>query len=181
MLQQSDSILALQAERAKLNNVRQAISKGSLTARGYQEAIGGLGQAAGAGGNQGLSVADSNQSLLQQLTKLDEQLAEARAKYTATSSMVKGLEARRQRLMPMLRQNQLEAVDGALQANAASLLVAQQQQSQLKGSFQGQPQLIKHYEALQQNYKSPATTSSPSLKPRKTSNWRLPSAPCLGR
>ena len=54
------------------------------------------------------------------------------------------------RLMPMLRQNQLEAVDGALQANAASLLVAQQQQSQLKGSFQGQPQLIKRYEALQQ-------------------------------
>jgi capsular exopolysaccharide synthesis family protein len=150
MLQQSDSILALQAERAKLGNVRQAISKGSLTARGYQEAIGGLGQAAGAGNNQGLSVADSNQSLLQQLTKLDEQLAEARAKYTATSSMVKGLEVRRQRLMPMLRQNQLEAVDGALQANAASLLVAVQQQSQLKGSFQGQPQLIKQYEALQQ-------------------------------
>ena len=150
MLQQSDSILALQAQRAQLRNVRQAISTGSLTARGYQEAFGGVGQAAGTGNNQGLSVADANQSLLEQLTKLDEQLAEARAKYTPSSSMVKGLEARRQRLMPMLRENQLEAVDGALQANAASLLVAQRQQSQLKGTFQGQPQLIKQYEALQQ-------------------------------
>ena len=150
MLQQSDSILALQAERAQLRNVRLAISNGSLTARGYQEAIGGLGKTSSAGNNQGLSVADSNQSLLEQLTKLDEQLAEARAKYTPSSSMVKGLEARRQRLMPMLRENQLEAVDGALQANGASLVVAQRQQSQLKGTFQGQPQLIKQYEALQQ-------------------------------
>ena len=150
MLQQSDSILALQAERAQLRNVRLAISNGSLTARGYQEAIGGLGKTSSAGNNQGLSVADSNQSLLEQLTKLDEQLAEARAKYTPNSSMVKGLEARRQRLMPMLRENQLEAVDGALQANGASLVVAQRQQSQLKGTFQGQPQLIKQYEALQQ-------------------------------
>ena len=171
MLQQSDSILALQAERAKLRNVRLAISNGSLTARGYQEAIGGLGNAAGTATNQGLSVADSNQSLLEQLTKLDEQLAEARAKYTPNSSMVKGLEARRQRLMPMLRQNQIEAVDGALQANAASMVVAQQQQSQLKGTFQGQPQLIKQYEALQQKLQIASDNLASFLKAKE--NFQL--------
>jgi len=189
MLQQSDSILALQAERAKLRNVRLAISNGSLTARGYQEAIGGLGQSAGTASNQGLSVADSNQSLLEQLTKLDEQLAEARAKYTPNSSMVKGLEARRQRLMPMLRQNQLEAVDGALQANGASLVVAQLQQSQLKGTFQGQPQLIKQYEALQQKLLIASDNLASFLKAKenfqleiaqRTLPWKVIAPPEIG-
>jgi capsular exopolysaccharide synthesis family protein len=52
--------------------------------------------------------------------------------------------------MPILRQSQLEAVAGALQANQLSLAVARQQQGQLNTIFRGKPQLIKEYEALQQ-------------------------------
>jgi len=140
MLVQSDAILALEEQRTKLLNVRQAILNGTLTASSYKEAI--------AGG--GLSVVDVNQSLLEQLTKLDGQLAEARAKFTPSASILKGIEASRKRLMPILRQSQLEAVARALQANQLSLAVARQQQTQLNTNFRGKPQLIKEYEALQQ-------------------------------
>jgi capsular exopolysaccharide synthesis family protein len=158
MLTQSDDLLNLQNQRSKLLNVRQAILNGTLTARSYQEAIAGLGGNSGGGGGAsssgdagiGLSVVDANQSLLEQLTKLDAQLAEARAKFTPSSSMVVGLEARKQRLMPILRQSQLEAVAGALQSNQLSQAVARQQQAQLNTIFQGKPQLIKQYEVLQQ-------------------------------
>ena len=156
MLEQSDNIFALQDQRSKLLNVRKAILNGTLAASSYQEAISGLGGsssggvAAGTSGNSGLLVVDANQSLLEQLTKLDSQLAEARAKFTPNSSMLKGLEVRRQRLMPILRQSQLEAVAGALQANELSLTVARQQQAQLNTIFRGKPQLIKEYESLQQ-------------------------------
>ena len=157
MVGQTDGILTLQEQRSKLLNVRQAILNGTLTASSYQEAIAGLGGSSGGGGASrggsgggGLSVVNANQSLLEQLTKLDGQLAEARAKFTPSSSMLKGLEARRQRLMPILRQSQLEAVAGALQANQLSLAVARQQQGQLNAIFLGKPQLIKEYETLQQ-------------------------------
>ena len=43
MLNQDDEILNLQTQRAKLLNVRQAILNGSLSARSYEEAIGGAG------------------------------------------------------------------------------------------------------------------------------------------
>ena len=155
MLNQDDEILKIQTHRAKLLNVRQAIINGSLSARSYEEAIGGPSSSSSSESSSGggLSVADSNQSLLKQLTTLDEQLAAARAKFTPSSSMLRSLEARRQRLMPILRQSQLEAVAGALRSNQLSLAIALQQQSQLKTIFQDKPQLIKQYEALQRKLK----------------------------
>jgi capsular exopolysaccharide synthesis family protein len=155
MLGQGDEILNLKAQRSKLLNVRQAIVNGSLSARSFEEAIASPSGNSGGGSSSagGLSVADSNQSLLEQLTKLDKQLAESRARYTPNSSMLKGLETQRQRLMPILRQSQLEAVESALRSNQISLAVALQQQAQLKTIFQGKPQLIKEYEGLQQKLK----------------------------
>ena len=149
MLEQSDGIRSLHAERSRLLSSKQSIRDGSLTARGFQLAIGGNGTNS-SGSSQGLLVVDANQSLLEQLSKLDDQLAEARAKYTANSSMVKGLLARRNQMLPLLRRNQLEAVNGALRLNQVALAAADHQQSLLKGSFKGQPQLIKQYEAIQQ-------------------------------
>ncbi len=146
-------VMGLEADRARLVKVRREIANGSLSARGFQEAIGtGAGSA---GGNQtdGLSVSDADQSLLQQLLKVETQLAEARAKFSNRSSMVQGLEARLRQLQPLLRQNQLEAVDAALALNAGRLATAQRQQQTLTGQFLKQPALIKQYDALQQKLK----------------------------
>ena len=147
-------VLDLEAGRNRLLRVRQEIVNGTLTARGFQEAIGGLGNGTTAGGNvQGLTISDVDQSLLQQLLKVETELAEARAKYNPDSSMVRGLEARLNQLQPLLRKNQLEAVDAALNLNAGRLETAKAQETSLNNQFLKQPALIKRYEALQTRLK----------------------------
>ncbi len=140
-------VLGMEAERNRLIKVRGEIANGSLTARGFQEVIGngGAGQI-----NAGVTVSDVDQSLLQQLLKVETELAEARSRYTPQSSMVQGLEERVNQLRPLLRQNQLEAVDAALSLNAGRLATARSQQASLNRQFLQQPGLIKQYEALQQ-------------------------------
>ena len=147
-------VLDLEAGRNRLLRVRQEIVNGTLTARGFQEAIGGLGNGTIAGGGvQGLTISDVDQSLLQQLLKVETELAEARAKYNPDSSMVRGLEARLNQLQPLLRKNQLEAVDAALNLNAGRLETAKAQETSLNNQFLKQPALIKQYEALQTRLK----------------------------
>ena len=147
-------VLDLEAGRNRLLRVRQEIANGTLTARGFQEAIGGLGNGTIAGGSvQGLTISDVDQSLLQQLLKVETELAEARAKYNPDSSMVRGLEARLTQLQPLLRKNQLEAVDAALNLNAGRLETAKAQETSLNNQFLKQPALIKQYEALQTRLK----------------------------
>ena len=147
-------VLDLEAGRNRLLRVRQEIVNGTLTARGFQEAIGGLGNGTTAGGGvQGLTISDVDQSLLQQLLKVETELAEARAKYNPDSSMVRGLEARLNQLQPLLRKNQLEAVDAALNLNAGRLETAKAQKTSLNNQFLKQPALIKQYEALQTRLK----------------------------
>ncbi len=134
-------VLELEAERSRLIKVRSEISRGTLTARGFQEAIGSSG---------GLTVSDVDQSLLQQLLKVETELAGARSRYTPGSSMVQGLEERLKQLRPLLRQNQLEAVDAALSLNTGRLATARTQQATLNRQFLQKPGLIKQYEAVQQ-------------------------------
>lgn len=140
-------VLELEAERSRLIKVRGEIAGGTLTARGFQEAIGNT---AGGQLNAGLTVSDVDQSLLQQLLKVETELAEARSRYNPQSSMVIGLEERVNQLRPLLRKNQLEAVDAALSLNAGRLATARTQQATLNRQFLQQPGLIKQYEALQQ-------------------------------
>ena len=144
----ASQVLAIQADRNRLSKVREEIANGTLTARGFQEAIGSAGGASGASSG-GLSISDVDQSLLQQLLKVETELAEARSTYKSNSSMVTGLEERINQLKPLLLKNQLEAVDAALNLNNARLETAQKQVAQLNAQFLKQPALIKQYEALQ--------------------------------
>lgn len=173
--QQNAQIRQLAAERNRLQAARRAIATGTITARGFQEAIstGGESGGAGTGSGGGLSVVDANQSLLEQLTKLDEELADARARFTPGSSIVRGLEARRQQLLPLLRRNQLEAVDSALSLNASRQATAQRQQRELTAAFQLTPQLIRQYEELQQNLEIANENLASFLKTRETFKLEL--------
>lgn len=162
-------VSSLQADRARLVNARSSIVAGTLTARSFEEAI-GSGSAAG-GGSGGLSVTGTNQILLEQLTKVEEQLAEARSKFSSSSSMVRGLTARRNGLLPLLRRNQLEAVDAALGLNANRLATAQGQLAQMASRFQKQPGLIRQYENLQQKLQIAQDNLSGFIKTRE--NFQL--------
>jgi succinoglycan biosynthesis transport protein ExoP len=139
---------SLEAERSRLQAARRGILAGSLSARGFQEAIGS--GSAGNTTNGGMQIAGSRQGELEQLAKLDEQIADGRSRYASNSAMLRGLEARRAALLPLLRQDQLLAVDTALALNSSRLSTATAQQSQLNTAFQRQPALIKQYEDLDQ-------------------------------
>jgi capsular exopolysaccharide synthesis family protein len=141
-----NTVSSLEAERAGLIKARTDILSGSLTALGFQEAIGG---ADGTGGG-GLEVTGIRQSQLAELARLDEELATARSKFTANSSVVQGLEARRNELAPRLKQDQLEAVDTALAQNASRLAVARRDQNRVATQLASQPALIQQYESLSQ-------------------------------
>ena len=147
----ASQVLSLQAGRNRLFKVREEIANGTLTARGFQEAIGGTIGGTGKGG--GLTISDVDQSLLQQLLKVETELAEARSTFKPNSSMVTGLEERINQLKPLLLQNQIQAVDAALNLNQGRLETAQLQQTQLNAEFLKQPALIKQYEALQTRLK----------------------------
>ena len=142
-------VFALEAERNRLLRVRTEIGNGTLTARGFQEAIG-----SNPGDNRatssGLTVSDVDQSLLQQLSRVETELAEARSRYKPGSSMVGSLEARLNQLKPLLKQNQLEAVDAALSLNAGRLTTARNQRATLNRQFLKQPALIQQYDSLRQ-------------------------------
>ena len=137
-------LLVLERERSRLQTVLKQIKDGSLSARGFQEAIGG----AGSGGG-GLSISDPNQALLEQLTKAENDLAEARSRFTPSSSMVTSLEARLSKLQPLLRRKQLDAVDLALNLNGERLANARKQRQTLNNQFLQQPELIKQFNDLQ--------------------------------
>lgn len=163
---------ALQADRSRLLSVRRSIENGTLTAQGFQQAISTTGNTTSSGGQQdGLSVAGSGQALLEQLTKLEQQLAEAQARFTPNSAMVRGLQARRDGMIPLLRSNQLEAVAAALTLNANRLDSLNAQVARLTATFQKQPALIKQFEDLQQRLTIAQQNQADFIKTRE--NFQL--------
>lgn len=160
---------ALQADRSRLLSVRRSIENGTLTAQGFQQAIGTGG--GGASAQDGLSVAGSGQALLEQLTKTEQQLAEAQARFTPSSAMVRGLQARRDGMIPLLRSNQLEAVAAALTLNANRLDSLNAQVERLTATFQKQPALIKQFEDLQQRLTIAQQNQADFIKTRE--NFQL--------
>ena len=155
----TNSIDELEVHRNRLISAGKGIRKGTLTARGFQEAI-------GSGG--GLAISARDTGLLQELTSLDEQLSEARAKFTPQSSMLRGLEARRDELIPMLRRNQLEAVNAALELTEARIVTAKQLELKLTNLFKHQPQLIKQYDNLQRKLNIAQANLSSFVRARET-------------
>ena len=143
-----DQLRLLQVEELRLLSMRKSIEAGRLTARSFQDNAGGSSGTGGA--NQGVNVTVANPSLLEQLTKVEEQLAEARAKFRAESPTVRSLTARRDQLLPLLKGKELDAVDAALAMNNTKIAAVQNQEKTLTREFQKQPQLIKQYEALNQ-------------------------------
>lgn len=164
---QQEQQRGLQAERARLQAVRRGIEDGSLTAVGFQEAV-STGSGGDSGGGGGVSITSRSQSMLEQLADLEKQLAEARARYTPSSSMVRGLQARRDRLAAQVRSSQIEAVDAALALNANRLAANQGQINQLNRAFQLQPALIKQYDELQQRLRIANDNLAAFLQTRET-------------
>lgn len=146
-------IITLNSDRQKLLKVKEEILNGYLTARGFKLSI-----MSGTGDlsfnnpqNQGLSISDSDQSLLQELEKLELQLASSQTIFKDDSKIIRGLKDKIEQIKPKLRDKQIKAVDAALNLNSDQLKTARSQRDELNLKFTVQPKLIKEYNKLLQD------------------------------
>ena len=126
MLENIDNI---ENQRTRLKQVRKEILSGNIAATRFNERVGD--GRAGAS----LQINDIDQSMLQQLLRVETELGQARSKYRADSEMVKGLTSRLENLRPMLLSNQLDAVDTALKLNSLRLQNAKDQAKTVNNPF----------------------------------------------
>ena len=176
-------LLDLDEERNYLQNAREQIKDGTLSALGFKDVIGGH------EGGAGLEITDRDQALLTELTEVEIDLAKARKRYTPTSSIVTGLEARRSQIQPLLRRKQLEVVDLALQVNNQRTVNTKKQRETLNNQFLKQPELIKEFNVLEARLGIAASNLAGLVSARETFQlelaqssvpWRVIAPPVVG-
>ncbi len=146
----------LEAERSRLEKLRQGVLAGNLNASSFSTGgnqSGGGSTGSGASDNAGVTVTQANSDLLSQLQSVEQQLSQARSTYRSDTPRVQSLSALRTRLAGQLRSNQLEALDTSLELNATRLGTLASQRREVDRQFLKQPTLIRDYEQIQQQLK----------------------------
>lgn len=138
-------IAKLESERNRLKNVKNLIKSGKISSQGYEEAINNKNS------NGGLTISDLDKSLIQQILIVENELAVARSKYTENSIVITSLQRRLKKLQPIFVESQTRSVDAALILNKNNLNNLKNQRNNLQDQFLQKPQLIKDYNALNQD------------------------------
>lgn len=155
--QLSAQLQAQQGEQARLQDVRADVSSGRLSARDFRIAgadgtrrgtEGGVGASATGGGE--LTANLPNQALLDELQRLEQEIAQAEANFQPNAPLLMSLKASRDKLLPQLRTGQLDVVDAALRQNANAMATTRAQISRIENQFRQQPELLRQFEGLQQ-------------------------------
>lgn len=148
---------AQQGEQQRLQDVRADVSSGRLSARDFRIAggdrpqgipVGGVGSTATGGGE--LSANLPNQALLDELQRLEQEIAQAEANFQPNAPVLVSLKASRDKLLPQLRSGEIDAVDAALSQNANAMVTTRAQINRIENQFRQQPELLRQFEALQQ-------------------------------
>ncbi len=139
------TLLNQEGERNRLQQLRAEVASGRLAARGFSS---GGGAGAGEGGG-GVSVDVPNQAELEELSRLEAEIAAARATYQAGTPMLQGLIRARDQLLPELQRKQLEAVDAALQQQTQAIAGTRRKIAELEGRFSAQPALLREFQDLE--------------------------------
>ncbi len=140
----------LETEKNRLLEVKTKIKNGLITAIGFDGNI----NSAVENGNfmssssSGLSLSSKDQSLLNELLKVNKELSIAKSKYTENSKYLKSLQTRRDQLRPILINNQIETVNAALSINKTKMQTVLIQKEKLKEKFDKTPVLLKDYQVL---------------------------------
>ncbi len=156
LAKQEEHLLNLKNTRRSLQQVRTQVSAGNLSSSGFQGSIssgqssasGVAASTAGSSLSGSLNITGIDPGLVEQLTSVEEALAEARSTYQANSSVVQSLEQKKAQLEPLLLASQLQAIDTALQVNADQINFTELELNRLNQQFLRQPALIKAYEKL---------------------------------
>ena len=136
-------------ERRQLEQVKRDVIAGKLSARNFSIGSGG-GGTPGSGGGNNLAANVPNQALLDELQRIEQEIAEARSRYQPNSPVLLSLLAARNQLRPQLQGKELDAVNAALRQNANATATTRAQMARLEGQFQLQPALLREFDALKQ-------------------------------
>ncbi len=139
-----NEILDLEMKNNRLLDVREKIVNGNLSARGFVDSIGGEDGA-------GLSISDIDQAILTQIINVENELANAKLIFVEDSIVIKGLQARLDKLRPLFVENQIESVNTAISLNKSMIDKTKQERKKLIEKFSEQPLLIKEYENIVQD------------------------------
>lgn len=148
-------LLAQQGEQRRLDELRADVAGGRLAARefrisGDQVNQTGVGVGATASGGASVSANLPSQSQLDELQRLEQEIAEAEANFRPGSPVLSSLKASRDSLLPRIQGRQMEAVDAAMRQNSNAMATTRAQIARLERQFQNQPELLRQFEALQQ-------------------------------
>ncbi len=145
--EQRKTLLNQQAERNRLMSLRNDVVRGKLTTKSFSS---GSSDSIGES-TSGTSVALGvpNEAQLDELNRLEAEIAKAQATYQPGTPLLNNLLAARDKLRPQLQRKELDAIDAALEQYDGSIASTRRQISQLEGRFQDQPGLLRQYEDLQ--------------------------------
>lgn len=187
--QQSDDLSRrsndLQLRDAQLRGLAKSIQDGRLTATQFQGAESILAAPA----SESSLAGGAFNKLLSDLTDVERQLAEAQGSFRSSSPIVRSLKARMDRLRPLLKQREMDAVVAAIQSNQSQIHRIASQQVRLKREFSGNPELIKEYDGIEQRLDVARNNFTSYIKARekyrlevaqKIVPWRLLGYPMFG-
>lgn len=181
-----NALINQEAELGRLQRLREEVSTGKLVTRNFTSGSNDSGGGSGSSGGTEVELTVPDQALLEELSKLDAQIAEARSRYTPESPILLQLESARNSLVPQLQAKQLDAIDAALSQYRSSIRTTQAQISQLEVRFSTQPGLLREYEALQQKLTIAEGSLESYLRAREqfqleiaqnTTPWKVIAAP----
>ncbi|MGB7565614.1 MAG: chain-length determining protein [Prochlorococcaceae cyanobacterium] len=138
-------LLTQNSDRRQLEQMRADVSAGRLSARNFSVSSGTAG-----GGSSALAANLPNQAQLDELQRIEAEIAAARSRYQPNSEMLVSLLAARDQLRPQLQRKQLEAVNAALRQNASARAITRAQILKLEDLFKLQPALLREFDALKQ-------------------------------
>lgn len=142
-----DEIISLETYNKRLLDIKYAIEENKIDTVGFLAAL----KPDAISSSEAMTISNSDRVLIGELLNVKKSLAEVRSKYKSSSPIVKGLEDRLNKLTPILKENQLEAVNTSIMLNNRRIEILNEKLFQLKERFNLQPDLIKEYESLMQN------------------------------
>ena len=166
-----DELLKLQQDQARLEARLQSVRRGEFNLNPPSPSPVGVSPAVPGSAPAPIGGGSANEEPLEDLSQIEQDLAQAEANFTEASPQVQELRAKRDRLRPML-QRRVEreiAADRRQNLSQQASIVAQIQQ--LSKTFRANPDQIKQYEALQQQLDVARDNLSSYIKARE--NFRL--------
>ena len=142
----------LKESKDRIIKIKKDLKNSKLNIRGFEEAI----DIANSyvkfrdedGGFKGVKIEDNSKSLLNEGLILEKEIAKARLKFTENSKTVQGLNAKLNKLKPLLLKTQNQVLETALDLNKDNLAIANLKLQETVQRIEKLPQLIKEYNNL---------------------------------